>query len=452
MFPLKRSGAGYRWYVIAVLAAVYAFNTMDRNLLSILQEPIRQELHLSDAQLGSLTGLAFAVFYATLALPIARLADRSNRVVVAATALATWSLMTAACGAASGFVSLLILRMGVGVGEAGGYPPSASILSDYFARDRRATALAIFGVGAPIGGALGLLLGGGINQIYGWRTAFFVVGALGLVFAPIVLLTVREPRRGAAESAHDAGLAETPVTFAEVVRVIFRLKSYRLLLLGNCLHGFVLYSVASWNPPFYARVFHLSTGEIALRLGVLAGVCGALGTLLGGNAADWLGRRNERWHAWVVGFAALALVPATLGQYLVQDAGVSLALAAAPYFLFNVFVGPTIAMSQSLVLPNMRATTAAVTLMTYNIIGLGLGPFLTGVISDRYNAAGAGAESVRYALVTVVGLELVAATIYFLAGRYFAADLSRDRALDRSPPRQSVAAVAAASAFETPPP
>jgi len=417
MLPHKGTGSRYRWYVIAILAAVYAFNTMDRNLLSILQEPIRKELGLNDAELGSLTGLAFAVFYASLAIPIARVADRTNRVIVVSVALGAWSLLTAACGFASGFVSLLLLRMGVGVGEAGGYPPSASILSDYFSLERRATALAIFGIGAPIGGALGLLSGGAINQALGWRTAFMVVGLAGLLFAPIVLFTVREPRRGVAESARDAELAARPASFWAVLRIVFGLKSYRLLLLGNCIHGFVLYAFSAWNPPFYGRVFGLTTGQIAMHLGVLAGVCGALGTLLGGNLADRLGRRNARWHAWVVGLAALAIVPATYAQYTASSAGLSFAIAAAPYFLFSVFVGPTIAMSQSLVLPNMRATTAAITLMTYNIVGLGLGPFVTGLLSDHFRQAGAGDQSIRYALLIVMAVEMLAAVTYFTAGR-----------------------------------
>ena len=432
-FDPAKSPAWYRSYVVFALAAVYAVNVMDRSLLTILQQPIKVELHLSDTQLGALTGLAFAVFYATLAVPIARFADRSNRALVLCASLALWSAMTAGCGTAMGFVTLLLFRMGVGVGEAGGYPPSASLLSDYFGKSKRATALALFGLGAPIGQTLGLFTGGWLHGLVGWRGAFFIVGSIGVLLAPVILFTVREPQRGVADQGHEALPDAASASLWQCAKVLWRLKTIRYLYIAHTLHGFVQYAHASWTPPFYARTFAMTTGHVAYWLGWLS-ICGALGTFAGGVLADRLGAKDPRWRIWIMAVSSAILVPSAVAQFLVPDRNLSLALAAAPYFLLSVYVAPTIAAGQTLVLPHMRATTAAIMLLVFNIFGLGLGPLAVGVLSDLLNTRlGLGAQSLRYALVAAVLVEAVAVVFYLLSGRALPVDMNRDRSLDFSP-------------------
>lgn len=431
-FNPAKSPAWYRWYVIGALALVYAINVMDRALVTILQVPIKQELGLSDAQLGLLTGLAFAVFYATLAIPIARFADRSNRVAVVCACLALWSLMTAGCGVAMGFVTLLLFRMGVGVGEAGGYPPSASVLSDYFSRHKRATALAIFGLGAPVGHTLGLFAGGWLNDAYGWRNAFIIAGVAGLALAPIIFFTVKEPQRGVSDDADEQSAHGAPAAnLREVATVLWRLKTIRFLYVANMCHAFAIYAYQSWLPPFYVRIFDLSTGTVANWLGLLS-IAGATGTFLGGMISDRLGRRDPRWYLWSLAAAGIIITPAAIIQFLATDLSTSLWLALVPSVLLHFYVGPTIATGQSLVQPQMRATSAAFMLMLFNIFGLGLGPFFVGALSDAFGAT-MGEDGLRYALVVGVLIELVAVCFWILAGRHFASDMARDRTLDFEP-------------------
>jgi len=425
--------AWYRWYVVFALGVLYAVSTMDRSLLTILQQPIKEELGLSDSQLGSLTGLAFAAFYATLAIPIARFADRSNRMLVTCAALTLWSVMTAGCGVAGGFITLLVFRMGVGVGEAGGYPPAASILSDYFPSGRRATALALFGLGAPIGSTVGLFTAGWLNELWGWRGAFFLAGGVGLVLAPILLFTVREPRRGASDVGTEASPNAQSASLLECAKVLWRLKTIRYLYLANMCHGFAVYANSSWAPPFYIRVFHMPTARVAVWLGLLS-ILGALGTFLGGFLADRLGKRDPRWRIWMLAIASSIVIPAAMGQYLSESVAASLAAAALLYLLLTFFVGPTIAMGQTLVLPHMRATTAAIMLMMYNVFGLGLGPLTVGVLSDVLTQRfGLGTDGLRYAVVTAMCIEALAVTLYIVSGRHLLIDMARDRSRDFSP-------------------
>ena len=426
-----KAGSPYRWYVLAVLTTVYAFSVVDRNYLSLLQEPIKKDLSLSDAQLGALTGLAFAAFYATLAIPVARFSERNSRKIVVGLAIGLWSTMTFMCGLAMSFPMLLLARMGVGVGEAGGYPPSASIISDYFAADRRATALAVFGLGPPVGSVFGLVLGGWLNAIAGWRVAFFVIAAIGLVVSPLVLFTVREPQKGASDIGGAAlGATEAP-RFSAVARVLWGLKSYRLLLFANVLHCFSLYAYNAWSPPFYGRVFHLPTDKIGLALGSLSAV-GALGTFCGGWLSDRLGRRGDRrWYAWVPGLASFLVIFPAAVQFFAPTPVISFSAAVFPAFLFLVWVGPTIALGQSLVSPQIRATSAAITLAACNIFGLGLGPLCVGLLSDHLHKLGmTSPEALRWSIMAAVLAEMGAAVLYFMSGRHLERDLRRDRRQD----------------------
>jgi predicted MFS family arabinose efflux permease len=420
----------YRWYVVGALSVAYACNVMDRSLMSILQEPIKRELGLSDTMLGTLNGLAFAIFYGTLTLPIGRFADRNNRVAVLCGSLLIWCLATAACGLAGGFLSLLIFRMLVGFGEAGGHPPSAAVISDYFPPAKRATAISTYGLGVPVGSMLGILAAGWLNEAIGWRATFFVIGLGGALVAPLIWFTVVEPKRGAAEASGAASSEEHP-PFGTTLRSIWRLKSLRYLLAANMVHGFTQYAYTSWVPPFYMRSFGFESGDVASRLSLL-GLCGVAGTYLGGVLADRLGRRDIRWQVWIIAIASLLTVPLAIGQFLAPTAGMSLLFAIGPYFLLTLYVGPVIGASQTLVRPEIRAVTAGVMLMTFNLFGLGLGPFITGMLSDWF-APQFGIHSLRHALVIVVLVELVTALLYVISARSLRADLDRDRSLDFDP-------------------
>lgn len=431
-YDTSQASRAYGWYVVAALATVYTVAVMDRAVLSILQVPIKEELGLSDSQLGLLTGLAFGAFYAILSVPVARIADRGNRLHVVCGALVLWSLMTAGCGLAMGFLTLLLFRMGVGIGEAGGYPPSASILSDYFTRDRRATALAIFGLGAPLGQTLGIFSAGWLNEVMGWRSTFVIIGAFGVLLAPIVLLTVREPRRGGSDEVAAQVEGPTPNLW-QVAGFLWRLKTLRYLYAANMCHGFVAAAYASWTPPLYTRAFDLSTATAANWLGLLS-IAGAAGTFAGGAIADKLGKRDGRWYMWVVAAAGAVLVPTAIAQFMAGSLAASLTIAILPSLLIMFFVGPTIAVGQSLVQPHMRATAAAFMPLLYNIFGLGLGPLLVGVLSDVFHPR-FGDDGLRYALSIAMLMELLAATFYFLSGRRYAVDMARDRTLDFLPAR-----------------
>jgi MFS family permease len=425
-----RAGGGYRGYVVAVLGVVFAFNVMDRSLLSMLQEPIKRELGLSDGQLGVLSGLAFAAFYATLAIPLGRIADRHNRVAVLTGSLLMWCMATAACGLAGGFAWLLLCRMMVGVGEAGGHPPSASILSDYFPAGRRATALSLYGLGAPAGAMLGLLAGGWVDQWLGWRAAFVIVGLAGALAAPLLWFTIAEPRRGMSDPGEGgAGAGEAQqIGFGRTLGFLWRLKSLRYLLIANMVHGFTQYAFMAWTPPFYARSFGLASGALATRLSVLAAL-GMVGTWAGGALADRLGRRDMRWQLWVLAIVSGLTVPFGIAQYLAPTPGLSFLFAAGPYLLLTAYVGPTIGASQTLVSPRIRGATAGIMLMTFNIVGLGLGPTLAGLLSDALQPH-FGGESLRHAMAAVMLVELIAMAFYLIASRHLRGDLARNRALD----------------------
>lgn len=419
----------YRWYVLFILTIVYIFNLVDRSIVSILQESIKAELELSDTQLGALSGFAFAVLYATLAIPIARFADRGVRKVVISASLFVWSLMTALCGAVHSFFTLLLCRIGVGVGEAGGVPPSVSLLSDYFPPSRRGTAMALYGFGPPIGTMLGVFAGGWVNEHFGWRSAFYMVGIAGMVIAPLVWLTVRELPKGYSDRLAGQPLASvTQPPLKRVVGTLWKLRSFRHLALAGTTHAFATYAILNWNPSFYMRVHELGSAEVGMYVGLLAGLAGGLGTMLGGTLADRLGSKDWRWYMGVPAIALALSVPVAIGQYLVQDAYLSFAIAALTYFLFASYIGPFIATAQSLVVSSMRATTQAVILLVFNILGLSLGPLMTGVISDYLNLNhGLGPDSLRYALCFAALFNLWSAWHFWQGSKYLAADMTRDR-------------------------
>ena len=411
-----------RNYALGVLVVVYTFNFIDRQILSILLEPIKQDLGLSDSALGMLTGFAFALFYATLGIPIARFADRSNRRNLIAWALAIWSAMTAVSGLAQNFWHLLLARIGVGVGEAGCSPPAHSILADYFPTENRATALGIYSLGIPFGILFGFIAGGWLNEFFGWRVAFFIVGVPGLLLAILVRLTLREPPRGMAEGR--VADEEQP-TIMETFRFLWSKRSFRHMAVGGGLTAFVGYGVITWVPSFLIRSYGMSTGDVGTYLGLILGIPGGIGIALGGYLADRYGSRDTRWYLWIVSVALIASTPLFFGVYLSSTAFASLMFLILPILLGNFYQATTFSQTQGLVSLRMRSVAAAVLLFILNMIGLGAGPQAVGILSDILQPS-YGDESLRYALLTLSTVHIWAAYHYYQAGKSLKDDLVTD--------------------------
>jgi predicted MFS family arabinose efflux permease len=413
----------YRRYMLGVLTAVYVSNYVDRQILSILLEPIKREFSLSDTQLGFLSGISFAIFYATLGVPIAIWADRRNRRNIVALATVIFSVMTAVCGFAASYVQLALARIGVGIGEAGASPPSHSILADLYRPQERATAMAIFALGVPLGILVGFLAGGWINEFFGWRAAFLVVGVPGLLLALLVRTTLREPLRGQSEGRDQEARATAPPV-AEAFRTFVRVRSLRHLAAGAALNSFVGYGSVAWLPAFLIRSFGMSTGDVGTALALIIGILGGAGTFLGGYFADRLARRDVRWNVWLVAACVGGATPFAFGVYLASDAFWSLVFFLVPAAVGALYLGPCLAMVQGLVPLRMRTLASAVLLFVINIIGLGLGPQAIGILSD-WLAPRFGDESLRYALLLASFVNVWAALHFTLAGRTLARDLDR---------------------------
>jgi predicted MFS family arabinose efflux permease len=411
-----------RNYALGVLVVVYTFNFIDRQILSILLEPIKQDLGLSDSALGMLTGFAFALFYATLGIPIARFADRSNRRNLIAWALAIWSAMTAVSGLAQNFWHLLLARIGVGVGEAGCSPPAHSMLADYFPTENRATALGIYSLGIPFGILFGFIAGGWLNEFFGWRVAFFIVGVPGLLLAILVRFTLREPPRGMAEGR--VADEEQP-TIMETFRFLWSKRSFRHMAVGGGLTAFVGYGVITWVPSFLIRSYGMNTGDVGTYLGLILGIPGGIGIALGGYLADRYGARDTRWYLWIVSVALIASMPLFFGVYLSSTAFASLMFLILPILLGNFYQATTFSQTQGLVSLRMRSVAAAVLLFILNMIGLGAGPQAVGILSDVLQPS-YGDESLRYALLILSTVQIWAAYHYYQAGKSLKEDLVTD--------------------------
>ena len=409
----------YRSYVLVVLVLVYTFNFIDRQIVSILAVPIKAELHLTDSQLGLMGGLAFALFYTLLGIPIARMADRVSRTRIMTVALALWSLMTAVCGLTHSFVQLFLARVGVGVGEAGGVAPAYSLICDYFPAKERARALSVYSFGIPIGAALGIVLGGYITSLMNWRVAFFIVGLAGLLMTPLLKLTVREPERGALDPK-PAAAARAP-TLLEVTAVLARKASFWGLSLGAASASMMGYGLFFWAPSFLVRSFHMSLLQASLSFGALVLVGGLIGIWFGGALADRYGEKRKAMYAYIPAMAFLATLPFYAAGVLSTTLWISFAVLLVPTALGLAWLGPVLAAVQHLVPGNMRATASALFLFINNLIGIGLGTTLIGVVSDLTRAR-FGSESLRYAILAGTSFYLIAALLLFFAGRKLAKD------------------------------
>lgn len=410
-----------RRYVLGVLFVTYTFNFIDRQILGILVEPIKQDLGVSDTYMGLLTGLAFAVFYTVMGIPIARYADRANRRNLVALALMIWSGFTALQGAAQNFWQLLAFRVGVGVGEAGCSPPSHSIISDYYPPNRRASALGIYSLGIPVGILFGFFVGGWMEQFFGWRWAFVVVGLPGLLLALIVRFTVSEPPRGYSEQRESSG-EQPPVT--DVIKYLVQRRSFVHMSIGGGLAAFTGYGLITFAAAFFTRTHGMSSGELGTWLGLIFGIPGGIGIALGGRLADRFGERDERWYLWVVAVALAVLVPFAIMSFVVDDGMMALAFLVIPVMLGNFYQATTFAQTQTLVGLRMRSVASAILLFMLNIIGLALGPSAVGIISDLL-APEYGADSLRWALMICSLGNLWAAFHYWRAGIHFPGDLAR---------------------------
>jgi len=399
----------------------------------VLQEPIKNEFGLSDLQLGLMNGPAFALLYVIASIPIARLAERANRITIIAIAVACWSAMTALCGLAGSFTQMLLARSGVSIGEAGCAPASQSVISDYFPADRRATALAIWALGLPVGGVLAALSGGILADRYGWRMAFFVLGVPGLVVAVLLKLTVREPPRTA---------LGRPPTFFHVIRMLGAKRTFRHAVLGAAIAMFVASGSGQYGASFLLRVYHLSLTQVALAVGLLVGIFQGLGIFLGGFMADRLAPRYPTAIAWLPGTSLLLAAPITIAALGAETFPIYLPLALLGMLSLYPFTASMYAIPQGIASPDMRATAAAIVLVIVSVVGLGLGPPAVGVLSDwfasqdrhalgvtaaachaggtaalRASCARASSEGLRHALMACTALYVWAGVHFILAAR-----------------------------------
>lgn len=414
-------------YVLGVLVLVYALNFIDRNLLVILLQPIKEELGVSDTAMGLLTGFAFAVFYTLAGIPIARLADRGSRRNVMAAGIALWSVLTAASGFVTSFAQLALVRIGVGVGEASATPAAHAILSDLFPPERRARAIAIYSTGASFGVLFGLLLGGTLQERLGWRAAFWIVGLPGLLVALLVRFTLPEPRRGESEGLVDSG--ETP-GIATTLRYLLSLPTFRHLALSAGLYGITCYGLLAWAPTFIRRIHEMGYAETGLKAGLGIGL-GVGGALVAGSLSDRLARRDRRYLLWIPAAAAVLQVPFHVLFVLAPDANLAL-LAFAPVNFLNVIFGPpTYTVAQGLAQVRMRAMASAALLFFLNLVGMGLGPALVGFLNDFF-AASYGDDAIRISLLALLGANAWGIVHSLLAARTLEADLDRAAALEKA--------------------
>ena len=427
--------ARYRAFALAILLGAYILSFLDRQIVSILAEPIKQDLDLADWQLGRLTGLAFALFYTTLGIPIARLAERFSRPWIIAASMALWSGFTILSGRAQTFPQMLIARMGVGFGEAGCNPCAHSLIADYTPKEKRASALATYSLGIPIGTLLGLVMGGLIADAYGWRVAFFVAGAPGLALALVAGFCLKEPRKYMSALATSQAEAAPPLSAA--FKVLGGKPTFWLMAVGAGLMAFVGYGQGAFNAAFFMRLHGdelallaapyglKSTGFLGLALGLIGGAAGIVGTLLGGWFADIAARRDARGYAVVPALAAVLALPSYYFIYTVENPMTALWLTIIPSILGSLWYGPVFATAQSVVPAHTRATAAALLLLVLNLIGLGFGPLFVGLLSDALATLGGlgAAEGLRWSMVLTSLFTLASAAVFWIARKTMVRDL-----------------------------
>lgn len=413
--PIVDPAIRRRTLTLALLTLTYFFSHMDRYILAILLELIKKDLVLSDTQLGLLSGLAFALFYAGLGIPVARLADRGNRRNIIAVSLALWSGMTVVCGVAQNFAQLLLARIGVGVGEAGSSPPSHSIIADLYPIEKRTSAMAIYTLGVVLGGGFGTLIGSQLAAAYGWRVAIMAIGAPGLLLAVVVRLFVVEPRRGLSDPVRIADTQAMP-SMRSVFGDMWRNRAARHLVMGVTLTSLIGYALTTFGLSYLQRTLGFSIRQAGL-FGLIAALLGTVSGVAGGRLADWAGGRWGMYaQSWIVASLKLAAFPFMMLFYLTTQPAVAIVAYGFQVLFASSYLGPTFALLQGLAPLRTRAMWAAITLLVINLIGLGLGPTLIGMLSDLFEPALGVRQSLRWALIAMACLTPWAIFHYWRAG------------------------------------
>ena len=421
----KQHASAYGYFVAIFLSLVYTLNFLDRQIIATLAPEIQKDLHLTNTQMGNLGGLYFALFYTFLGIPLAWLADRTHRVRIVAFACTAWSVFSMACGLAQSYPMLVAARMGVGVGEAGGSPPSYALLADYFPPQRRSTALAIYSLGVPFGTGLGAAIGVLVVNIYGWRAAFLTVGAPGVLMAILTLILVREPRRGVYDVTADGETTHAPSP--PLLRSIGEFLTNRTLFLTGLsagLSAFVGYAVVLWAPTILRKNLHMPPGDYALYYSLVSAITGAVGTFGSGWLTDRLSVINKAWYAWLPALAYVISIPFFIAFVCAGTWQMAMIFVVFPFLFNNMYLAPALAVVQNAVAPGKRAMSGAILLFLLNIIGLGGGPSFVGYVSDHVKATH-GLSPLQIGM-----LALVPVTVIVIASHLAAAwSISRDRTL-----------------------
>lgn len=416
-----------RKHVLGVLVAIYVSNHLDRVALGLLMEPIKADLHLTDTELGLLSGLAFAAFYAIMGVPIARWADRGNRIMIIASTAGLWSAAVALCGTVTSFGQLLAARVLVGVGEAGCIPPAHSLIADHYDRDERPRAVAIYTLGGPLAFLIGYFATGWIVEIVSWRTAFFMLGLPGIALAAWAWFTLKDPRtqvpRWTSEAGKLTAVQSEPVPgLWDAFQILYRIRAFRHLLLCYSLWYFFGYGLMQWQPTFFIRSHGLETGVIGTAFALIFGVAGFAGTLVGGEIATRFAKRNERLQLMLGAAAFVIFAVFTASAFLAHSAMVAFFILGVANFGGNLSQGPLLATIQTLVPSRMRAMSLAIIYLFANLIGYGLGPLAAGMLSDAFVPIW-GADSLRYALIALCPGYLWAALHLWFASRHIERDI-----------------------------
>ena len=403
------------WVVLGMLCFVYVLNFLDRQLLAILAKPIQDTLHISDSQLGLISGLYFAFFYCFIAIPVGWLADKTNRVAVLSLACALWSAATIACGLAKTYPQLVVARMTVGIGEAGGVPPSYAIISDYFPPGRRGTALGIFNMGPPIGAALGIAFGASIAAAYSWRSAFVILGAIGLVAAVAVIVMVREPRRGGLDSIKSQEVAGK-TSFWQTLAMFFTRPTLMLASLGSGATQFITYGAGNFTVLFLMREKGMTLNEIALYYSLVVGIGMGAGIFVSGRVIDRFTKVSKQAYALVPAASLVLAIPFYLAFVWAPTWQLSLIFLVGPMFLNYFYFTSSVALVQEEVRPDQRVMSGALLLLIMNFIGLGLGPTYVGAASDFFRASHPE-NSLQIALYTIVPFYFFAIALFLWLSR-----------------------------------
>lgn len=412
----------YKWYALALLFATYVINVIDRHIINILVEPIQRDLGLNDTEIGFITGLAFALFYTVMGIPLAVLADRWHRAKLICLCSTVWSVMTMASGTATGFMSMSATRMGVGIGEAGLTPTANSLIGDLFSPRSRGKALGIYISAVPVGTMLAGLIGGWLAATWGWRVAFYAVGVAGLLLTLLFWFTFREPKRGILDDAVSIPEKET-YSIRETVVHLYSKRSCRYFFPAFAIIGFVGAAINNWTPAFFMRSHGMDLMQMAASIGLVFGIGGAAGMIAGGWMADGFAKRKPAAYLRVPALAVLLGLPLYFAAFLVKDTMAAMFLLVVPVTVAAIILPPILTLLQRLTKNNMRAVSVAVFLIVVHMVGMGFGPLLTGALSDALQPL-VGEASLRYALLCIIPLNLVAAFLFWRGARHVAADIS----------------------------